>query len=63
MAQRLCNRVGIIHGGRLIAVVTVEELRRGGAPGTGAADTAGETATDRSLEDIFLTLTGEEDLV
>ena len=43
IAERMCDRVGIVHGGRLVAVGTVAELRRGG---------------DSSLEDIFLDLTG-----
>ncbi len=43
IAERMCDRVGIINGGRLIAVGTVDELRHG---------------SDGSLEDIFLALTG-----
>ena len=45
IAERMCDRIGIIDKGRLIAVGTMEELRAMGR---------GET----SLEDIFLTLTG-----
>jgi ABC-2 type transport system ATP-binding protein len=45
IAERMCDRIGIINHGRLIAVGTMEELRRMGS---------GET----SLEDIFLSLTG-----
>ncbi|MEN9939024.1 MAG: hypothetical protein RLZZ387_5603 [Chloroflexota bacterium] len=44
IAERMCDRVAIISGGRVIATGTVEELRAG---------RAGE-----SLEDIFLELTG-----
>jgi ABC-2 type transport system ATP-binding protein len=45
IAERMCDRIGIINHGRLIAVGTIEELRLMGT---------GET----SLEDIFLSLTG-----
>jgi ABC-2 type transport system ATP-binding protein len=45
IAERMCDRIGIINRGELIAVGTMEELRTLGR---------GET----SLEDIFLSLTG-----
>jgi ABC-2 type transport system ATP-binding protein len=45
IAQNMCDRIGIINKGRLIAAGTMEELRQLGE---------GET----SLEDIFLSLTG-----
>ena len=44
IAQNMCDRIGIINQGKLIAVGTMEELR--GAQG------------ESSLEDIFLNLTG-----
>jgi ABC-2 type transport system ATP-binding protein len=44
IAQNMCDRIGIINKGRLIASGTMEELRKG----------QGES----SLEDIFLSLTG-----
>jgi ABC-2 type transport system ATP-binding protein len=44
IAERMCDRIGIIDHGNLIAVGMVEELRAG--------------RTDQSLEDIFLSLTG-----
>jgi len=46
IAERMCDRIGIINKGELIAVGTMDELRSLGK--------AGET----SLEDIFLGLTG-----
>ncbi len=46
IAERMCDRIGIINRGELIAVGTMDELRGGDASG-GA-----------SLEDIFLSLTG-----
>ncbi len=45
IAQHMCDRIGIINKGRLIAAGTMDELRRLGQ---------GES----SLEDIFLSLTG-----
>jgi ABC-2 type transport system ATP-binding protein len=50
IAERMCDRIGIINKGDLVAIGTMDELRAMGR---------GET----SLEDIFLTLTGgAEDL-
>jgi ABC-2 type transport system ATP-binding protein len=46
IAERMCDRIGIINKGELVAVGTMQELRSLGK--------AGET----SLEDIFLALTG-----
>ena len=47
VAERLCDRVGIIHRGRMIAVGPLEELR----------GRAGEA--DATLEQIFLSMTDE----
>jgi len=44
IAERMCDRIGIIDRGRLIACGTMEELRAAGGIGT--------------LEDIFLQVTG-----
>jgi ABC-2 type transport system ATP-binding protein len=49
IAERMCDRIGIINKGQLIAVGTMEQLRSMGR---------GET----SLEDIFLSLTGGADM-
>ena len=46
IAERMCDRIGIIDKGELVAVGTMEELRK-----------LGKTAQS-SLEDIFLGLTG-----
>ena len=46
IAERMCDRIGIINKGELIAVGTMDELRQ-----------LGQTAQS-SLEDIFLSLTG-----
>ncbi|HUX11783.1 MAG TPA: ABC transporter ATP-binding protein [Spirochaetia bacterium] len=50
VAERLCDRVGIIRGGRMIAAGPLAELRR----------TAGEA--DATLEKLFLELTDEDAL-
>ncbi len=45
VAERLCDRIGIIDAGRLIALGTVEELHQ-------------QAHREGTLEDIFLALTG-----
>jgi ABC-2 type transport system ATP-binding protein len=50
VAEELCDRIGIINRGKLIALGTLEELRRQ----AGRRD-------DTTLESIFLGLTGGED--
>lgn len=50
IAQAMCDRIGIMYRGRLLALGTIEELRQmAKMPGSG-------------LEDIFLKLTGTEDV-
>jgi len=51
IAERMCDRIGIINKGQLVAVGTMEELR---AMGRGQA----LSSTPTNLEDIFLSLTG-----
>ena len=46
IAENMCDRVGIINQGQLVAVGTMDELR------------AGAEEKDSSLEDIFLDVTG-----
>ncbi len=46
IAQALCDRVGIMNRGRVVAVGTLEELRSGAG------------SSEASLEDLFLQLTG-----
>lgn len=46
IAERMCDRIGIINKGQLVAVGTMQELRNLGQTG------------EASLEDIFLGLTG-----
>ena len=53
IAERMCDRIGIINQGRLIAVGSMDELR---TMGEGLTDHGIDGST--SLEDIFLQLTG-----
>lgn len=46
VAERVCDRVGILHQGRLLAVGSIDDLRR-----------QAKSAADTTLEDLFLTLT------
>jgi ABC-2 type transport system ATP-binding protein len=46
IAEEMADRIGIIHGGKLIAVGTREELRK-------------QSGTSDALEEIFLSLTAE----
>ncbi|WP_456399545.1 ABC transporter ATP-binding protein [Mesoaciditoga sp.] len=48
IAEKMCDRIGIINKGKLIAEGTLEELR--------------QRSKKESLEDIFLSLTGEDEL-
>ena len=47
VAEAMCDRIGIIQGGKIRACGTMDELRSGAEAGT------------RGLEEIFLKLTGE----
>jgi ABC-2 type transport system ATP-binding protein len=48
MAERMCDRVGIIHRGQLVATGTVDEIRA-------------EVSSGGSLEELFLKITEEQD--
>lgn len=50
IAERLCDRIGIIHQGKLIAMGTLTELNRQAC------------LEGSSLEDVFLELTGDFDI-
>jgi ABC-2 type transport system ATP-binding protein len=45
IAEEMCDRIGIVHGGKLIAVGTRDELRQ-------------KSGSTGALEEIFLSLTG-----
>lgn len=49
IAEKLCDRIGIIHRGRLASLGTMEELRR-------------KAGSDHSLERIFLECTDDDEL-
>jgi len=55
VAERMCDRIGIIHQGKLVAQGTLGELRAKAARGDGVGGEA-------SLEDIFLELTGGDNI-
>jgi ABC-2 type transport system ATP-binding protein len=46
VAEEMADRIGIMHGGRLIATGTAEELRR-------------DSGQAGKLEEVFLSLTAE----
>jgi ABC-2 type transport system ATP-binding protein len=50
VAEALCDRIAILHGGRIRAMGTMADLRQEAAAG------------DAHLEDVFLKLTGGEDV-
>ncbi len=50
VAEELCDRIGIILGGRLIALGTLDELQR-------------QAGTEERLEEIFLRLTAAPDML
>jgi ABC-2 type transport system ATP-binding protein len=52
IAERVCDRVGILNKGRLIAEGTVENLR-----------IQARSTSESTLEDLFLQLTGDESSV
>lgn len=54
IAERICDRVGIVNGGKLIALGTVEEIKS-----SLQKDATGEADGQKSLEDVFLELTGD----
>ena len=58
IAERLCDRVGIISNGQLIAVGTLSELQRRKQESYGQADAVDPHRTE-TLEDIFLDLTAD----
>ena len=49
VAERVCDRVGILDQGRLVAVGTMEALRA-----------QAQTTAETTLEDLFLRLTGDD---
>ncbi len=56
IAERMCDRIGIIQRGKLLTVGTMQDLRRAAAAKGASAVENGST-----LEDLFLELTGGAD--
>jgi ABC-2 type transport system ATP-binding protein len=58
IVERLCSHVAIIHHGRLVALGSIEELRRGVEAQASAAANGGEAAISSgeklTLEEIFV---------
>jgi len=52
VAEALCDRIGILDHGRLVALGSLDELRRHAEP------EPGRVPVDGSLESVFLTITG-----
>jgi ABC-2 type transport system ATP-binding protein len=50
VAEELCDRIGIIHGGKMIALGTLDELQQ-------------QAGSEARLEDIFLKLTAAPDML
>jgi ABC-2 type transport system ATP-binding protein len=59
IAERMCDRIGIINRGQLVAVGTMAELRAIRNSNVPASST--DAGSETSLEDIFLSLTGGAD--
>jgi ABC-2 type transport system ATP-binding protein len=51
IVERLCSHVAIIHKGRLVAQGSLDELRAG---------IAGEEGSKTTLEQIFLSIVGQD---
>jgi ABC-2 type transport system ATP-binding protein len=58
VAEHLCNRMGIIYDGRMVAEGSLEQLR-----GLARAEGTSNSGTEATLEEVFLRLTHEEDEV
>jgi ABC-2 type transport system ATP-binding protein len=56
IAERMCDRVGIIQKGRLLAVGNMDDLRQ-----AAAAKGAMKHPEASTLEDLFIELTGGSD--
>ena len=63
VAENVCDRIGIIHEGKIVAEGTLEELRRKASEIAVAANGSAQESvgTAATLEEVFLKLTHEED--
>ncbi|MDG7001142.1 MAG: ATP-binding cassette domain-containing protein, partial [Nitrososphaerota archaeon] len=62
VAENICDRIGIIYKGKIVAEGSIEELRRKASEITVAANMGSEETTEKAtLEEVFLKLTHEEE--
>lgn len=61
VAEALCESIGVLDRGRLIALGTLDELRERAATGEGRPERLNGGAAPESLESVFLDLVGAED--
>lgn len=61
VAEALCERIGVLDRGRLIALGTLDELRDRAASSPGRSDEIDAGQSSESLEAIFLDLVGAAD--
>jgi ABC-2 type transport system ATP-binding protein len=63
VAENVCDRIGIIYQGKIIAEGSLDELRRKASEITVAANGSGQESVGApaTLEEVFLKLTHEED--
>nr|MDG6923395.1 ABC transporter ATP-binding protein [Nitrososphaerota archaeon] len=63
VAEQVCDRIGIIYKGKIVAEGSLEELRRKASEITEAADSNAQDSvgTAATLEKVFLKLTHEDD--
>ena len=63
VAEQICDRIGIIYEGKIVAEGTLEELRRKASEITVASNGIAHESngTAATLEQVFLKLTHEED--
>jgi ABC-2 type transport system ATP-binding protein len=61
MAEKLCDRVAIIHHGQLVATGTLEQIREALRGDTGDTGDTADAARAASLEEVFLKITEDAD--
>jgi ABC-2 type transport system ATP-binding protein len=62
VAERMCDRIAIVNEGRIVAKGTMEDLRAQRSTANGTAGDNAHDAVRKSLEEIFLELTGDNEI-